>query len=284
MKIEFLGSGGAIATPRPGCQCALCVRARREGVPVARSGPSLYLHGPELLIDTPEESAMQLNRAGLGPIPHALYSHWHPDHTAGRRVFEMNADWHHWPPQNRITEIYLPQQVAADFHERQGLWEAFSYMQHMGYVRVHTLQDGDHITLNGVDIFPFRVAADYVYAFLLREGEKRILIAPDELVGWQPPEWLRGVDVAVVPMGIHEFDPFTGARRIPAEHPILRTEATFRQTLEMVHALDAGRVYMAHIEEAEQIDPERLEILAQKLHDERGLNITFAYDGLIVEV
>lgn len=284
MKIEFLGSGGAITTPRPGCDCALCVRARREGVPASRSGPSIYLHGPELLIDTPEESAMQLNRAGLGPVPNAVYSHWHPDHTAGRRVFEMNADWRHWPRQNQVTDVYLPQQVAADFRERLGLWEAFTYMEQMGIVRLQPLQDGDTFTLNGVEILPFRLAADYVYAFLLQEGEKRVLIAPDELVGWQPPPWLRGVEVAVLPMGIHEYEPFSGKRRIPAEHPVLRTEATFRQTVEMVRSLEAGHVYMTHIEEAEQIEPERLEELAQKLRAEEGLAVTFAYDTLLVEV
>lgn len=284
MKIEFLGSGGAITTPRPGCQCALCARARREGAPVSRSGPSLYVHGPELLIDTPEESAMQLNRAGIGPVPHAVYSHWHPDHIAGRRVFEMNVDWHHWPPQNRMTDIYLPQQVAADFRERLGMWEALTYMEGLGILRLCLLEDGEHFTLDGVRILPFRLAADYVYAFLLEEGEKRVLIAPDEMVGWQPPDWLRGVDVAVIPMGIHEFDPFSGERRIPVEHPVLQSEATFLQTVEMARALDAGAIYMTHIEEAEQIGPERLQLLAEKLRVEEGLPVTFAYDTLVVQI
>ncbi len=284
MKIEFLGSGGATTTPRPGCQCALCVRARREGLPVSRTGPSVYVHGPELLIDTPEESALQLNRAGIGHVPHAVYSHWHPDHIAGRRVFEMNMDWRYWPPQNRITEIYLPQQVAADFRERLGMWEALTYMEGLGILRLCLLQDGESFTLNGVRILPFRLAADYVYAFLLEEGEKRVLIAPDELVGWQPPPWVRGVDLAVVPMGIHEFDPFSGERRIVAEHPVLQTEATLRQTVEIVRALDAGQIVMTHIEEAEQMEPERLALLAEKLRAEEGLPVTFAYDTLVVEI
>lgn len=284
MKIEFLGSGGAITTPRPGCGCELCVRARRDGVPAARSGPSVYVHGPELLIDTPEEISMQLNRAGIGPVPHAVYSHWHPDHTAGRRVFEMNVDWRHWPPRHDVTDIYLPQQVAVDFQERLGMWEALTYMERHGFVRLHVLEDGNSFTLNGVEILPFRVAEEYVYAFHLEEAEKRVLIAPDELVGWEPPTWLRGVDVAVVPMGLHEFDPFSGERRIPAEHPVLRTEATFLQTVEMVGALEAKHVYMTHIEEVDQLSPERLEVLAERLHREEGLPVTFAYDTLVVGV
>ena len=60
MKIEFLGTGGAITTPNPGCNCSVCVQARKEGIPYSRSGPSLFVHGPDVLIDTPEEIKDQL--------------------------------------------------------------------------------------------------------------------------------------------------------------------------------------------------------------------------------
>ena len=66
MKVEFLGTGGAFPTPRPGCDCAICVQARERGVPYARTGPCLFVHGPNLLIDTPEECRQQLNRSGVG--------------------------------------------------------------------------------------------------------------------------------------------------------------------------------------------------------------------------
>ena len=55
MQIEILGSGGAITTPRPGCHCLVCVEARAKGVPYSRTGPSLFVHGLDVLIDTPEE-------------------------------------------------------------------------------------------------------------------------------------------------------------------------------------------------------------------------------------
>jgi phosphoribosyl 1,2-cyclic phosphate phosphodiesterase len=65
-----------------------------------------------------------------------------------------------------------------------------------------------------------------MYGFLVEEADKRALIAPDDLLGWERSAEVQGVDVAVVPMGVVEFDPFTGERRIPAEHPVLGTEAT----------------------------------------------------------
>jgi len=91
--IEFLGTGGAVRTPRPNCTCQLCTEARAQGSPWARMGPSIFVHGPNVLIDTPEDIYEQLNRTHIPQIDAGFYSHWHPDHTAGRRVYETrNAD------------------------------------------------------------------------------------------------------------------------------------------------------------------------------------------------
>jgi phosphoribosyl 1,2-cyclic phosphate phosphodiesterase len=122
-----------------------------------------------------------------------------------------------------------------------------------------------------------------VYAFVFESAQARVLIAPDELFGWDPPADVRGVDLAVIPMGLPEFDPFTGKRFIPADHPVLRSEATFQQTLDIVRKLDAGRVIMTHIEEPSQLSYDDLIRLEVRLKDE-GFTITFAYDTLVVEV
>jgi len=282
MKIEFLGSGGAITTPQPGCRCRVCVEARQRGAPYSRTGPSVFVHGPDLLIDTPEEIKFQLNRAGLGHVPACTYSHWHPDHVLGRRVWEMNKDWRGWPPRDRQSDIYLPQQVAADFRERLGSWENFEFLAAQNLVRMHVLQDGEAFTLGKTRILPVRLAADYVYAFLLEEEGKRVLIAPDELVGWDPPQTVRGLDLAVLPMGVPEFDPFTGARMVPAEHPVLQVEATLDFTLEVARELQAKRVIMTHIEEPFGLSHDDLQRLGAKLQAD-GSNIDFAYDTLQVE-
>ncbi|MCD4684507.1 MAG: hypothetical protein K8S97_01035 [Anaerolineae bacterium] len=63
MQIEILGSGGAVTTPRPLCDCRICVEARQKGIPYSRTGPSIFVHGPDVLIDTPEESKLQLDRS-----------------------------------------------------------------------------------------------------------------------------------------------------------------------------------------------------------------------------
>ncbi|HEX5506419.1 MAG TPA: MBL fold metallo-hydrolase [Thermomicrobiales bacterium] len=253
-------------------------------MPYSRGGPSLFVYGPDVLIDTPEDIANLLNRSRVGAIAACCYSHWHPDHVMGRRVWEArNQDWRHWPPQNARTDIYLPEQVGRDFRRTLGTWEHLAFLERQGLVRLLELADGDTVTLGGVRIRPFRLAEDYVYAFLFEGEGKRALIAPDELHGWAPPAWVRGVDLAVLPMGVAEFDPLTGARRVPADHPVLRAEATFRDTLAIVAALGARRVLLTHIEEMDGLTHDDLRRVARRLQV-GGADIAFAHDTLLVDV
>ena len=285
MKVEILGSGGATVTSRPGCACRVCVEARERGVPYSRTGPSVFVHGPDVLFDTPEESRLQLDRSRVTEIAACFYSHWHPDHTMGRRVWESvgGHDFRRWPPapgSRRATDVYLPQQVAADFDVRLGAREHFEFLESRGFVRLRELRDGETVELGGVTIRPFRLHEDYVYAFELSGGGKRLLLAMDELHDWVPPAQLRGVDLAVLPMGLSEHDPFTGERRIHESHPVLRFEATFEQTLGIVDALAARRVVLGHVEEVDGLGFDDL----KRLEAEIGRNVTFAWDTMLVDV
>lgn len=285
MKVEILGSGGASATPRPGCLCSVCAEARARGVPYSRTGPSVFVHGPNVLFDTPEESRLQLDRSTVTEIGACFYSHWHPDHTMGRRVWEAvgGHDLRNWPPdleRRRTTDVYLPEQVAADFADRLGNREHFDFLEGRGWITLHELRDGDTVELGGVAIRPFRLHEEYVYAFELTGGGKRLLVAMDEIHGWTPPAELRGLDLAVLPMGVCEHDPFTGERRIPQQHPVLRFEATFEQTLRVVDELGAKRVVLSHVEEADGLGFDELKRLEAKV----GRNITFGWDTMLVEV
>ncbi len=284
MRVEVLGSGGATTTPRPGCTCRVCSEARVKGFPYTRTGPSVFVHGPNVLFDTPEESKLQLDRAQIGDIAACFYSHWHPDHTMGRRVWETrNGDFRGWPRESKrqqITNVYLPQQVAADFRTYLGGMEHLEFMQQRGWIRIHELRDGESVLVGDAEIRPFRLAEDYVYAFELVEGRRRLLLAMDELNGWVPPTEVRGADLAVLPMGICEYDPFSGERRLHQDHPVLRYEATFLETLEMVDVLGPKRVVLSHVEEVDELGYDDLLRLPAVL----GRDLTFAYDGFSVEV
>lgn len=286
MEIEVLGSGGAIATPRPGCACALCTAARERGVPWARSGPSVLVHGPDLLIDTPEEARHLLAHGAVRRVRAGCYSHWHPDHTAGWRVWEAIAgDFRAWPAFPRPATVFLPARVNADFERRLGLGDAFRYLVARGFVDLRVIGDEEEVEVHGASLRPVPLAEAGVSAFLLADRSGRALVAMDEIFGWSPPPWLCDLelDVAVLPTGLFEHDPFTGERRIAKEHPLLSREHTFPQAVEVARRLRARLTVFAHVEEPDGNSPADLERLAATLRAE-GLAAVFAHDGLRLPV
>jgi len=201
----------------------------------------------------------------------------------GRRVWEMNNDWRNWPPQRKSTDIFLPKRVAQDFRSSLGTWQHLTYLEEHALVRLVELDEGESVMLGAYRVTPIALAERYVYAFVIEGEGKRVLIAPDELVGWEPPPMVRGVDVAVIPMGVVELDPFTGERRISQEHPVLTSEATFAWTLETARRLQSPRVVLTHIEEPDQLSHDDLQRLEPTLRTE-GMEVVFAFDTMIIDV
>jgi phosphoribosyl 1,2-cyclic phosphate phosphodiesterase len=281
LRLEVLGSGGAIATPRPLCDCHVCALAREHGPPDARSGPSVFVHGPDVLVDTPEESRVQLAFSGIRRVEAALYSHWHPDHTAGRRVWECGFDFRGWPPEEKRTHrtpLYVPEQVARDFDAYLGIAQQLEYLEHrLRVVGVHVVADGDAVELGSTTVTPIRLAQDYVYAFLFESPGTRLLLVMDELKGWTPPD-LGPLDLAYLPLGIFEHHPFTGERTMHRDHPLLRLEATYPETLGVVRSLDARRVVLSHIEHMDGLTHEDVVRLGARDGWEP------AYDGMTIDV
>jgi hypothetical protein len=99
----------------------------------------------------------------------------------------------------------------------------------------------------------------------------------DELNGWTPPE-LGPLDVAVLPVGIFEHDPWTGERRLPVGHPLLPMEATYAETMEIARALAADRVVLGHIEHMDGNSHDEL----VRLGERDGW--APAHDGLTIDV
>lgn len=206
----------------------------------------------------------------------------------GRHVFSiLNHGFPAWPHEpRRRTPLYLPEQVGADARTYLGIRDHLAYLEEVeGVIEIHELRDGETVETGGVTIRPLRLAPpqDFVYAFVFDDGDTRLLVVMDEMHGWQPPAEAVGCDLAIVPMGIHEFHPLTGERRIAAEHPVFAEEATFPQTLEIVRKLAARRVVLTHIEEPDGLSHDDLAVVARSLQGD-GLDVTFAYDTQIVEV
>jgi phosphoribosyl 1,2-cyclic phosphate phosphodiesterase len=279
VRVEILGSGGAVTIPRPGCACRVCVEARARGVPYERTGPSVFVHGPDVLIDTPEEAKQQLNRSQVTRVAAGLYSHWHPDHTAGRRVWESrNFEFRSWPRRYVTTPIYVPERVWHDFEEYYGLADQFRFMERQGTVKIHELAENEPFDLDGVAVTPIPLDAENAHAFLFEGDGKRVLIAMDETHGWAPPD-LGPLDLAVLPIGVFEHHPYTGERLIPEEFckpPVKKTR--YQQALEMVRMLAPRRAVLSHVEEMDRLSHDEL----LRLGETDGWEP--AYDGLLIRV
>src|SRR3990167_2756710 len=136
MKIEILGSGGSIVTPRPGCNCYNCKSARINGGVYVRTGPSVFIHDYSLIIDTPEDVANQLNRSNISNIENCLYSHWHGDHVLGRRIwYSLNYDFG-ISENHKKTFVFLSKTHMNDFEENLGHMNHLRSMEKIGLVKI----------------------------------------------------------------------------------------------------------------------------------------------------
>jgi phosphoribosyl 1,2-cyclic phosphate phosphodiesterase len=231
-----------------------------------------------VLIDTPEESKHQLNHSTVSRIAAGLYSHWHPDHTAGRRVWEArNFDFRSWPPRYETTPVYVPESVWDDFEAHYGLADQFRFLERQGTVKVELVPDNGRFSLDGTTVRLLPLGAENAHAFLFEAGGKRVLVAMDETHRWDPPD-LGPLDLAVLPVGVFEHHPYTGERLIPEEFckPPVR-KARYETTLELVRRLAPRRAVLSHVEEMDRLSHDELERLGSRDGWEP------AFDGLILD-
>ncbi len=282
MRIEILGSGGAVTVPRPGYHDRYNDEARAKGVPYQRRGPAVFIHGANVLFDTPEDVGESLNRAGVDEVRACFYSHWHPDHVMGRRIFEQ-VNWDLRGGANRCTDIYLPEVVRQTMQKQLGTWSHLQYMQSVGLVKLHVIAPGDSVRIDDITITPMPLAEEYVFAYLVEQEGKRAWIAMDELFGWSPGPEVENLDLAILPSGVCEFHPLNGERRIPADEPVLNSEMRFERTLECIRDMAPGQAVLIHLDEPDGITyDDGLELSAN--YQAEGLPVTFSWDGLILEI
>lgn len=282
MKIEILGSGGAVTVPRPGHHDRYNDEAREKGVPYQRRGPSVFIHGPNILFDTPEDIGESLNRAGIDEVRACFYSHWHPDHVMGRRIFEQ-INWNLRGGENKRTDIYVPEVVRDTMKKMLGTWSHLEFEQSLGVVKLHVIAPGESVEIDGYTITPMPLAEDYVFAYLVEHQGTRAWIAMDELFGWSPDESVQNLDLAILPSGVCEFHPLNGERMIPADEPVLSSEMRFERTLECVREMAPKQAVLMHLDEPDGVTYDDGLALSEKLQSQ-GLPITMSWDGFIIDL
>jgi len=258
----------------------VCQEARHKGGRFVRNGPSVFLTGVSVLFDTPEDVDKSLEREGIHEVRHLVYTHWHPDHTGGRRVLEqLNMDWLN-PKARRVTHVWLPTWVREDFRKRHGLEDNLEYFEKAGIARIHEVEEGEPFQLDGLNVRPFRMAQPGLTAYVLERESRRLVFALDDAKDWKPSSELLEPDLLVLETGWFERDT-KGRIIVPPGHSIRNEEASFEETLGIIERINPRRAVLTHIE---QLWARSYEDYLELEKKHQGHKLQFAYDGLRVKI
>jgi len=289
MKLIILGSGGATTIPRPGCQCKICTEARTKGKPYARSEPSLFISDINLLFDTPEEIASQLNREKINTIDHIFYTHWHPDHTLGMRIIEqMNKFWlatcvKREKPQKKVT-IYALSEVVNDLKAIKNKYGSFlNYYEKLDLITVTELENGKPVKIRNFEITPFKVVTSFKEistAYLIEENRKKVIYAPCDVKPFLFNRRLKAADLLIIGGNFPE-GPLKNGITIPENNELRRELYSFREILDLVGKINPKKTLIVHIEEEWGKSFDDYKVLEEQY---ARYNLQFAYDGMRIQL
>ncbi len=232
------------------------------------------------MFDTPEDVAQSLEREGIHRVRNLVYTHWHPDHTMGRRVLEqLNMHWLK-PKARKVTNVWVPSWVRADFRRMLGLEAHFQHFQRMGIARVQEISEGEPIHIDGAVLKAFRMAQHGLTCFMLKYGPRRVVLALDDTKNWKPGSQLFEPDLLVLETGWFEHD----ARNrliVPLDNPVRHEEASFDETLALIKRIRPRLTVLTHIEGLWARSYTDYLKLERKYAEYR---LRFAYDGLRIPI
>lgn len=266
--------------PKPLCQCRICREARSKGVPYARTGPSAFLHDINLLIDTPAEIAVQLNRSHIRDIDYLVLTHLDPDHVEGLRVVEqITLDFRSWRahPEKQIC-LLLPEQLGLRIMEiRSQYGPLVDFYTQSGFIILTLFEREIQIDDVQITAIPVDRGSQVAFVYVFEKPGRKIVYAPCDVKPF--PEHrteVRRPDLLVIQPGI--FD--SGLKhhfKYPADHICRTSLYTFDQTLELAARIEARKVLFVHLEE-----------YWNRSYDDycalESDSISFAHDGMQISV
>lgn len=282
MKLIILGSGGSVSIPRPFCNCENCSKARKIGIPWARTGPSMFLEDESILFDTPEEIRIQIEREKIKKIKHVFYTHWHPDHTQGLRIFEHINFSYPDEPKKEPVNVYLPENSILDF--KRYCYSLFFY-ENIGYIRINKVHDRVSIKVGSISITPldFKRKDRIRYGYLIEQNGRRAVYATCSVFDIFLDECYQNLDLLLMEIGWFGNTKETRAK-LPNNHAWY-DHISFEENLEVIRKIRPKRTILVHIEGTRHLkNDSNHDFLLEQTKKYKDLNIDIAYDGMKIEL
>ncbi len=268
MKLTILGSGGAMPTPRPYCQCVICKKARKFGEPYKRNSSSLFIQDISTVIDCGEDIGDSLNRRNIKQVDNLFITHWHPDHTFGLRlILESNFNFR-TNKADKVTNVYIPEKVFEILKQRFPVIEYYFNVQKTGVL--HIIEDGDKIKIGDVSItiIGYSGKESETYAYLLESKGKKALYAPCDTLSFDNYKNFRDLDLLINECGLFSDIP---------------SEISFDALMKRLEEIKPKKTLITHIEEIEVNiwGEEHLQKMKRQYSD---IDFDFAYDGMEINI
>jgi len=268
VKLIFLGTGGAISTPRLFCNCSVCSKARKMGEPYRRNNSSIFIKEIETLIDCGEDISDSLNRRNIYNVNNVFITHWHPDHTFGlRSICEANYDFRKQIAR-KVINIYIPLVVYRDLKKNYPIIEY--YVKKQKTAKLILIKEGREIKINRIGIVPIRHNnQDNTFSYLLKYNSKNILYSPCDTKNFINMSRIKEyLNILITENGVFE------------EH---KTEITLPELIKRLEYLLPKRTIITHIEEID-LNLKGNDYLDKLKKRYKYLNIDFAFDGMEINV
>ena len=268
ISLTILGSGGAMPTPRPFCQCRVCEKARKIGAPYKRNSSSLFIDDIKTVIDCGEDIADSLNREGIKQVDNLFITHWHPDHTFGfRSILEANFDFR-TNKAKRAINVYIPKKVFETLKQKFPVIDYLLNTQKTG--KLYLIEDGEEIKIGNTTIVVVghKGKDSDTYAYLIKKGGKKVLYAPCDTISFDNYKNFHNLDLLINECGLFSD---------------VNSEISFDELMKRIKEINPKKTILTHIEEVEINiwGEEYLQKMKEKYSD---IKFDFAGDGMKIKI
>lgn len=230
-----------------------------------------------MLFDTPEDIYYQLEREKIRDVKHVFYTHWHPDHTQGLRIFEHINFTYEGEKKKDPINVYIPEEAVPDF---QKFVSFLFFYESQGWVKIHKIPDRKPVKIGDTSITPvnFLRSDRQRFGFLIEEGKKRLMYAPCSIFQVKLDKFWENLDVLIMELGW--FGKKEDRTDLPPKH-CWHDHIALQENIELIKQVKPKRTILTHIEGTRHVS---LEEATKQIAPYKKLNVEPAIDGMKIEL